>query len=40
MEKFEWIHCPICGYKTPNRIKEDTELKNFPLYGQNVGVEK
>ncbi len=32
MEKFEWIHCTICGNKTRNRIKEDTELKNFPFY--------
>ena len=32
MEKFEWIRCPVCGNKTRNRIKEDTELKNFPLY--------
>lgn len=28
----EWIICPICGSKTRNRIREDTELKNFPLY--------
>ena len=28
----EWIRCPVCGNKTRNRIKEDTELKNFPLY--------
>jgi Zn-finger nucleic acid-binding protein len=31
MEK-EWIFCPICGNKTRNRIREDTELKHFPLY--------
>lgn len=28
----EWILCPICGNKTRNRIREDTELKHFPLY--------
>jgi len=28
----EWILCPICGNKTRDRIREDTELKNFPLY--------
>lgn len=27
-----WIFCPICKNKTRNRIREDTELKNFPLY--------
>lgn len=30
--KTEWILCPICGRKTHNKIREDTELKNFPLY--------
>ena len=24
--------CPICGNKTRNRIREDTVLKNDPLY--------
>lgn len=28
----EWIRCPICGNKTRDRIREDTVLKNFPLY--------
>lgn len=28
----EWVHCPVCGSKTRNRIREDTILKNFPLY--------
>ena len=32
MIKTEWIYCPICGNKTRNKIREDTELKNFPLY--------
>ena len=27
-----WIGCPICGNKTRSRMREDTELKNFPLY--------
>ena len=31
-ENMEWIFCPICGNKTRNKIREDTELKNFPLY--------
>jgi len=28
----EWIRCPACGNKTRLQIREDTELKNFPLY--------
>ena len=32
MEKAEWIRCPVCGNKTRLQIREDTELKNFPLY--------
>lgn len=28
----EWIHCPVCGNKTRDRIREDTVLKNYPLY--------
>ena len=27
-----WIHCPICGNKTRDRIREDTILVNYPLY--------
>ena len=27
-----WILCPICGNKTRNRVREDTILKNYPLY--------
>lgn len=36
MEKTEWIHCPVCGSKMGLQIREDTELKNFPLYCPNV----
>jgi len=32
MEKTKWIRCPVCGNKTRLQIREDTELKNFPLY--------
>ena len=28
----EWIRCPVCGNKTRLQIRQDTELKNFPLY--------
>ena len=30
--KMEWIKCPICGNKTRNMIRQDTVLKNFPLF--------
>ena len=32
MRNAEWILCPVCGNKTRNRIREDTVLKNYPLY--------
>ncbi|WP_330643471.1 cysteine-rich KTR domain-containing protein [Ohessyouella blattaphilus] len=28
----KWIFCPICGNKTRTQIREDTELRNFPLF--------
>lgn len=28
----EWIYCPVCGNKTRGKIREDTILKNYPLY--------
>lgn len=30
--QIEWIRCLVCGNKTRVRIREDTELKNFPLF--------
>lgn len=32
MDKTEWLLCPLCGSKTRNKIREDTILKNYPLY--------
>ena len=32
MKQAEWILCPVCGSKTRNRFREDTVLKNYPLY--------
>ena len=32
MENREWIRCPICDSKTPDRIRKDTDLTNFPLF--------
>ena len=28
----EFIHCPVCSNKTRVQIRDDTELKNFPLF--------
>ena len=27
-----WIFCPVCGSKTRIQIREETELKYFPLF--------
>lgn len=32
MIKIEWLFCPACGNKTRLKVREDTELKNFPLF--------
>lgn len=32
MKETEWIYCPVCGNKTRDRIREDTVLRNYPLY--------
>ena len=39
MEKTEFIRCPVCGNKTRDKIREDTILKNFPLYYNKFGQE-
>ncbi len=28
----KWVICPVCGSKTRVRLREDTVLKNFPLF--------
>lgn len=28
----DWLYCPVCGGKTRDRIREDTILRNYPLY--------
>lgn len=30
--KTEWVRCPVCDGKTRLQIREDTVLKNYPLY--------
>ena len=32
MNKSEWLRCPICDNKTRVKVRDDTELKNFPLF--------
>lgn len=32
MKETQWLLCPICNKKTRIKVREDTELKNFPLY--------
>lgn len=32
MCKEDWVLCPVCKNKTRLKVREDTELKNFPLY--------
>lgn len=32
MKESKWIHCPVYSSKTRDRIREDTVLKNYPLY--------
>lgn len=32
MNAIEWVRCPVCGNKTRDKIREDTILKNYPLY--------
>jgi len=35
----EWLLCPICRSKTRIKLREDTELKNFPLYCPKCKLE-
>jgi len=35
----EWLLCPICRSKTRIKLREDTELKNFPLYCSKCKLE-
>jgi uncharacterized protein YbaR (Trm112 family) len=31
-EMTEWVACPACSNKTRIKVREDTELINFPLF--------
>ncbi len=35
MEMQSWVLCPICNNKTRTKVREDTELVNFPLFCPN-----
>ena len=32
INKTEWVICPVCENKTHTKIRDDTELVNFPLF--------
>jgi len=32
MSMAEWVICPVCKSKTRIKVREDTELINFPLF--------
>ena len=32
MDNYKWLLCPVCNNKTRIKIKQDTILKNFPLF--------
>lgn len=32
MSKTSWIYCPVCGGKTRDKIRADTEMKNFSVF--------
>ena len=32
MEQQTWVLCPVCNNKTRTKVREDTELVNFPLF--------
>lgn len=32
MSETMWVMCPVCSHKTRTKLRQDTELKNFPLF--------
>lgn len=32
MKQMVWLLCPVCGNKTRLKVRQDTELIDFPLY--------
>ena len=39
IDRYGWIHCPTCGYKTRTKVNPDTVLKRFPLFCPKCGKE-
>ena len=39
MKNENWILCPLCRGKTRLKLREDTELKKFPLYCPKCKIE-
>ena len=35
----EWVYCPVCGNKTRLKLREDTVLMHFPLFGPKCKKE-
>ena len=31
-DPYGWVLCPVCHRKTRVKVRDDTELKNFPLF--------
>jgi Zn finger protein HypA/HybF involved in hydrogenase expression len=40
MERTKWVSCPECKSKTRIKVREDTELVNFPLFCPKCKKEK
>lgn len=32
IDKYGWVHCPICGHKENIKVNKDTVAKKFPFY--------
>lgn len=32
MSETMWVMCPVCSHKIRTKLRQDTELKNFPLF--------
>ena len=39
MKVEKWLLCPVCRSKTRLKLREDTVLENFPLYGPKCKQE-
>ena len=30
--EYKWCRCPVCGYNRMLKLREDTVIKNLPMY--------